>query len=564
VRATDGGFPPLFADVDVELEVVDRNNKPPIWDKKTLGREIYVRENAPQGEKVTEVRASSGIEDNPTVFYKIIRGSTDQTNKYDTFYLQQRKEGSKTYADIKVNHPLDYERIKEYNLTVRVENNGAQQLASEATIFIVIEDVNDEIPLFTEREQERVLEGEPIGTVVTRVNAIDRDGTFPNNQVYYYIKPNSDGDVYFKVNSQTGEISTKAVFDREAKGAYALEVEARDGAPSARPNSGGQPNSVTKYIRIGIADKNDNPPYFDKNLYEAEVDENEDIQHTVLTVTANDKDESSRIRYEITRGNFGGAFAVKNMTGAIYVAGQLDYETRKRYELRLVASDNLNENYTTIVIHVNDVNDNPPVFDRPTYETQITEEDDRMLPKRVLQVTAADGDKDREHNIVYFLTGQGIDPDQPDQSKFDINRTTGEIYVLKPLDRDEPSGRPQWRFTVFAQDDGGNGLVGYADVQVNLKDINDNAPLFPQGGIYYGNVTENGTAGMMVMTMTAVDYDDAEEGTNAKLKYSIEKNVIDEHTGTPIFEIEEETGVIKTAVCCLDREKTPDYSIQGM
>ena len=43
--------------------------------------------------------------------------------------------------------------------------------------------------------------------------------------------------------------------------------------------------------RIGIADKNDNPPYFDKHLYEAEVDENEDIQHTVLTVTANDKDE---------------------------------------------------------------------------------------------------------------------------------------------------------------------------------------------------------------------------------------------------------------------------------
>ena len=57
-----------------------------------------------------------------------------------------------------------------------------------------------------------------------------------------------------------------------------------------------------------------------------------------------------------------------------------------QYELRLVASDNLNENYTTIVIHVNDVNDNPPVFDRPTYETQITEEDDRDLPKKVLQV----------------------------------------------------------------------------------------------------------------------------------------------------------------------------------
>ena len=60
-----------------------------------------------------------------------------------------------------------------------------------------------------------------------------------------------------------------------------------------------------------------------------------------------------------------------------------------QYELRLVASDNLNENYTTVVIHVNDVNDNPPVFDRPTYETQITEEDDRNLPKRVLKVNCA-------------------------------------------------------------------------------------------------------------------------------------------------------------------------------
>lgn len=64
-----------------------------------------------------------------------------------------------------------------------MQNNGAQQLASEATVYIMLEDVNDEIPLFTEREQETVLEGEPIGTKVTQVNAIDKDGTFPNNRV---------------------------------------------------------------------------------------------------------------------------------------------------------------------------------------------------------------------------------------------------------------------------------------------------------------------------------------------------------------------------------------------
>ena len=54
-----------------------------------------------------------------------------------------------------------------------VQNNGAQQLASEATIHIVLEDVNDEIPLFTEREQETVMEGEPAGTPVTRYDILN-------------------------------------------------------------------------------------------------------------------------------------------------------------------------------------------------------------------------------------------------------------------------------------------------------------------------------------------------------------------------------------------------------
>lgn len=64
---------------------------------------------------------SSGIENNPTVFYRLMPGSTAQTNKFHTFYLQQRPENGFTWADIKVNHPLDFESIKEYNLTIRVE-----------------------------------------------------------------------------------------------------------------------------------------------------------------------------------------------------------------------------------------------------------------------------------------------------------------------------------------------------------------------------------------------------------------------------------------------------------
>ena len=91
---------------------------------------------------------------------------------------------------------------------------------------------------------------------------------------------------------------------------------------------------------------------------------------------------------------------------------------------------------------------------------------------------------------MYSLTGQGIHPDLPDQSKFDINKTTGEIYVLKPLDRDKPYGRSQWNITAFAKwdNDKYQDIVAKINVQINIKDINDNSPFFPQK-IQYANIS---------------------------------------------------------------------------
>ena len=56
MSATDGGSPALSADVDVELDVVDRNNQPPVWDQNHYGP-VYVEENAVMGTDVISVRA---------------------------------------------------------------------------------------------------------------------------------------------------------------------------------------------------------------------------------------------------------------------------------------------------------------------------------------------------------------------------------------------------------------------------------------------------------------------------------------------------------------------------
>ncbi|XP_022247857.1 neural-cadherin-like [Limulus polyphemus] len=232
--ALDKGKPQHRTTVELTIEVVDRDSNPPVWDQPIYGP-IMIKENLGRGEVVTSIKARSGIPSDPAVFYTLMKGSNEQTNSKDTFYLAPRPESNgDMWADIMVNYPLDYEKLQQYNLTIRVENNGVNVLAAECTVYIVLEDVNDEIPLFIETEQETVLEGMPPMTKVTTVTAVDKDGTYPNNKVYYKIE--EGGDRYFSIDKETGTIFTRVEFDREEKQAYAIKVSAEDGALSDRPH----------------------------------------------------------------------------------------------------------------------------------------------------------------------------------------------------------------------------------------------------------------------------------------------------------------------------------------
>jgi hypothetical protein len=56
--AQDRGFPPLSRTVEVQIDVVDRANNPPVWDQVVYGP-IYVKENKNIGDKVVSVKARS-------------------------------------------------------------------------------------------------------------------------------------------------------------------------------------------------------------------------------------------------------------------------------------------------------------------------------------------------------------------------------------------------------------------------------------------------------------------------------------------------------------------------
>ncbi|KAM9509911.1 neural-cadherin-like [Guaruba guarouba] len=546
IIATDGGN--RSSKVDLAVTITSANTQPPQWERDSY--EVAIPENTIRDASILTVKATSSL-GGPHVTYNLEEGLVPETNMPVHFYLTpNRHDGS---ASVLVAEPLDYETTKSFLLRVRAQAVAAVPLAVFTTVYISVTDVNDNVPYFTSPIYEALVEeGADVGTFVVQVSAIDLD-LGQNGEITYSMLHDSSRDyTYFRLDSQTGSIYTASVFDREKKLSYLLEVKSVDGSESARPEKHGKPNSDTAYVCIFISDVNDNKPVFTQSVYEVNVDEDQDVGSTIITVSATDEDEgtNARLRYQITAGNTGGVLGVKSETGAVFIAQPLDYEETKMYEIHMLASDGKWEDYAVIIINVMNKNDEIPVFSINEYYGSIIEELDG-LPVFVLQVVANDPDSDvNEADLRYSLHGHGA------ADIFRIDERTGSIYSNKMLDREE---RALWRFVVLATDEGGGGLTGFADVIINVWDINDNAPMFtcmPDG--CNGNVFENSPADTLVMEMGAVDWDDPNAGLNAVLTYRITQNVRNEF-GADMFNINPDTGTIYVAGGMLDRERTENY-----
>ncbi|XP_055365580.1 neural-cadherin-like isoform X2 [Betta splendens] len=548
IIATDGGN--RSTSVELSVTITNVKNQPPQWDKESYS--VVIPENTARDTPIATIKATSHLGD-PRVTYNLEDGMVPETNMPVRFYLSpNREDGS---ASILVSEPLDYETTPYFSLRVRAQNVAPVPLAAFTTVYVNVTDVNDNVPFFTSSIYEAsVTEGAQTGTLVLQVSAHDKDLGL-NGEITYSLLSDSSGDHHlFRVDPEHGNIYTEAVFDREARSSYLLEVQSEDGQESARPGKNKQPNSDTAYVRVFISDVNDNKPVFAQRLYEVGVDENADVGQAVVTVSANDEDEgaNAKLRYQITSGNKGGVFDIEPEVGTIFIAQPLDYEQQKRYKLLVLASDGKWEDYAAVVVTVVNKNDEAPVFSMNEYYGSVTEELDGS-PVFVLQVTATDPDKDADQGAIrYSIHGQGA------ESHFMINDITGEMYAQRTMDREE---RAVWRFVVMATDEEGEGLTGFTDVIINVWDINDNAPTFacaPDN--CHSSVAENSPPGTFVVEMTAVDLDDAAVGQNAILTYRITENAPTVNKAD-LFTIDSSTGTISVAAEGLDREVADSHRL---
>ena len=164
IQARDGGPPVLSATTSLNIIVTDANDHTP-----KFGQDDYlakVDENSPLDAFVLQIFATdldSGS--NRDIRYSIVKGN--EAGKFKIDHMT---------GVISVAAHIDYEVRSSYSLTVQAQDEGKPPLSSETRVRVVINDVNDNPPEFTNTNftvsiSENALEG----TTVIFLRPHDRD-----------------------------------------------------------------------------------------------------------------------------------------------------------------------------------------------------------------------------------------------------------------------------------------------------------------------------------------------------------------------------------------------------
>ena len=141
----------------------------------------------------------------------------------------------------------------------------------------------------------------------------------------------------------------------------------------------------------------------------------------------------------------------------------LDYEGVRAYDFTVTATDKGPMPHRStpaghVIIHVTDVNDNPPTFQQPTYNFTVEEESNVGLI--IGRVSASDDDSGQNQIFTYQ-----IESSNPNGSFFMINDQTGEISLSSRVDREQYS---QHELVVVGVDQGLPSLTGSTTVSITI------------------------------------------------------------------------------------------------
>lgn len=385
---------------------------------------------------------------------------------------------------------LDRESLDAYTLIVKAED--PEGLSNTATVSITVGDINDKNPEFLGLPYSfRVNEGQKDSMVGT-VQAEDEDKD-ANGDVFYSVPEDSP----FSITSDTGEIRTKQALDYEKEQVHYLVVTAKDGAAD--------PRLATATVTVLVSDVGDEPPIFTQQVYEASVVEN--VPDALLTtVVATDPDTRPEITYVLVNGN-AQLFSVEPGSGRITTTRGLDYEEASRYTIVVGTLENPEggtQATCSVLVTVEDTNDNPPVFSVPVPPLSIPE---ASPPGSIIAtVMATDADGTKPNNVVeYEIIGYDNAPDY-----FDVNKESGVITVKADLQAETDS---DFELQIVAHDGGIPQLTTTSTVSISVERAIPEVPGVEAYATFtddefFTEISEDESVGTLVKKLTVLNKPD--------------------------------------------------------
>ncbi|XP_077922614.1 protocadherin gamma-A6-like [Halichoerus grypus] len=413
-------------------------------------------------------------------------------------------------------------------------------------VEVEIVDINDNTPRFFREELEvKILENAVPSSRFPLMEVYDLDVGM-NSLQGFKLSGNShfSVDVCSEANRpKYPELVLERALDREGEAIYHLVLTAMDGGDPIR--------SGTAKILVIVLDVNDNAPVFTQPVYRVNVPENLPVGTPVLSVNATDQDEGvhAEVMYSFLRvtEKISKIFCLNVSTGEISTSANLDYEDSSFYELDVEARDRPGLlDRAKVLITILDVNDNVPEVVVTSGSRSVAESTPPGTVIALFQVY------DRDSGLNGLVTCS-ISKSLP----FELEKSVDNYYQLVTstvLDREQVS---LYNITITATDKGIPPLSTEMLIYLNVADINDNPPAFPQSS-YSVYIPENNPRGASIFSVTAHDPDSHE---NAQVTYSLSEDTLHGASLSSYVSVNSDTGILY-ALHSFDYEQFRDLQLR--
>ncbi|XP_029302380.1 protocadherin Fat 4-like [Cottoperca gobio] len=501
ITAVDQGTIHRSATAAVSLTVLDVNDFAPLFNPQTLT--IHVMENEEERSQLTR-QVSALDEDlgvNSQLTYFIHKGNSD-----GLFSITPN-------GTFQILNSLDRERESMYFVTIIAVDSGLPPLTGTLTVHVIVDDANDNRPEFTEEVYNTIVsEDSPTATVFAMITASDMDEGV-SGEIRYSME---NLDVPFAIEETSGELFTTDVLDRETVAIYRLTVIGSDEHPS-------QPLSSSVLVTVLIGDINDHWPQFMNSPYVAYVPTEMAPGSVICAVRATDADTemNAELHYSLY-GESSDLFSIHPYSGTVFSSSAL-----RRTEAIIVnihvedAGENPKFDITTISIRFQNASEFPEM-NVDVLSDSLSE--DEPVGTLVAVVSAA---SIRAEPVSFYLASGNF------EDMFHVEQLSGMLTVENPLDYEN---KKEFTLLVEARDSGSPPFSSFAEIHINISDVNDNFPQFTQAE-YRCEVFENSPASW-VCDVLAIDADSVSYGT---VQYNIT-----EGNSVGFFTIDPENGLLST------------------